>query len=61
MCGIFGYTGSKQAIPCIVEGLRRLEYRGYDSAGVAWVEDAAIKTVRAEGKLTASVNKEYQQ
>ncbi len=53
MCGIFGYTGDKQAIPCIVEGLRRLEYRGYDSAGVAWVEDGRIKTVRAEGKLTS--------
>ena len=52
MCGIFGYIGSKQAIPCIVEGLRRLEYRGYDSAGVAWVEDNVIKTVRAEGKLS---------
>ena len=52
MCGIFGYTGNNQAIPCIVEGLRRLEYRGYDSAGVAWVEDGDIKTVRAEGKLT---------
>ena len=52
MCGIFGYAGVGEAIPCVVEGLRRLEYRGYDSAGVAWVEDGAIKTVRAEGKLT---------
>ena len=49
MCGIFGYTGNNEAIPCIVEGLRRLEYRGYDSAGVAWVKTGDIKTVRAAG------------
>ena len=36
MCGIIGYTGHRPAIPAIVEGLRRLEYRGYDSAGVAY-------------------------
>ena len=35
MCGIIGYTGPRQALPLVLEGLRRLEYRGYDSAGVA--------------------------
>ena len=35
MCGIFGYIGTQQALPLLVEGLRRLEYRGYDSTGVA--------------------------
>lgn len=53
MCGIIGYAGHRAAVPCIVEGLRRLEYRGYDSAGVAFVEDGRITTVRAEGKLQA--------
>ena len=53
MCGIIGYAGRREAIPCIVEGLRRLEYRGYDSAGVAYIDSSKIVTVRAEGKLQA--------
>ncbi|MBQ4133706.1 MAG: glutamine--fructose-6-phosphate transaminase (isomerizing) [Desulfovibrionaceae bacterium] len=53
MCGIIGYAGRRDAIPCIVEGLRRLEYRGYDSAGVAYIDTGEIVTVRAEGKLHA--------
>ena len=52
MCGIVGYVGSKQVVPVIIEGLRKLEYRGYDSAGIAVVdEDHRLDIRRAEGKL----------
>jgi len=51
MCGIVGYVGSEEAAPILVDGLRRLEYRGYDSAGVAVHEPRGIKIVRAVGKL----------
>ena len=50
MCGIMGYVGPRQAAPILVEGLRRLEYRGYDSAGVA-VANGAIDVRKAEGKI----------
>ncbi|HOO56877.1 MAG TPA: glutamine--fructose-6-phosphate transaminase (isomerizing) [bacterium] len=51
MCGIIGYTGSSNAADIILAGLQRLEYRGYDSAGVAVVLDGRIERRRAEGKL----------
>ncbi len=51
MCGIVGYIGSKPVVPVIVEGLRRLEYRGYDSAGIAVVSAGALHIRRAPGKL----------
>ena len=52
MCGIVGYIGAKQVVPVLIEGLRRLEYRGYDSAGVAVVENGGIAVRRSAGKLS---------
>ena len=52
MCGIVGYIGEKQVVPVLVEGLRKLEYRGYDSAGVAVVRPGGIEVRRSAGKLS---------
>ncbi|MCQ2454201.1 MAG: glutamine--fructose-6-phosphate transaminase (isomerizing) [Clostridia bacterium] len=51
MCGIVGYTGPKQAAPILLEGLKRLEYRGYDSAGLAVGNFEKIEVVKAQGRL----------
>ena len=51
MCGIIGYVGEREASPIIIEGLKRLEYRGYDSAGIAVRDDEKIRIKRNEGKL----------
>ena len=51
MCGIFGYIGSQQALPILVEGLRRLEYRGYDSTGVSVHDGTTIQTHKTVGKV----------
>jgi glucosamine--fructose-6-phosphate aminotransferase (isomerizing) len=52
MCGIIGYIGAKDVLPILIDGLRRLEYRGYDSAGVAVVRNGAIELRRSAGKLS---------
>ena len=51
MCGIIGYVGTKDAMPIIVDGLKRLEYRGYDSAGIAIRDAGGIKVVKRKGRL----------
>ena len=53
MCGIVGYTGQKQAYPILIEGLKKLEYRGYDSAGVALHTGNAIQVYKKQGKVSA--------
>ncbi|MBF0317824.1 MAG: glutamine--fructose-6-phosphate transaminase (isomerizing) [Nitrospirae bacterium] len=58
MCGIIGYTGNNNAIELILDGLKKLEYRGYDSAGIAFMDDSAkLNVVRCKGKISELVNK----
>jgi len=51
MCGIVGYAGARPALGIVLDGLRRLEYRGYDSAGIALLEDGMLRYTRAVGPL----------
>ena len=53
MCGIVGYIGKNDALPILIGGLKKLEYRGYDSSGVALIDGGKIETVRASGKISA--------
>jgi glucosamine--fructose-6-phosphate aminotransferase (isomerizing) len=53
MCGIIGYVGKENAVPIIVDGLKKLEYRGYDSAGIAIYRDGGFDVVKQKGRLAA--------
>ena len=53
MCGIIAYSGHQPATPLLIDGLRRLEYRGYDSAGITFIQNHQINTIKAPGKLAA--------
>ena len=52
MCGIIGYVGPKPTVEILIDGLKRLEYRGYDSAGLAVVRDGTLRVLRSQGKLS---------
>lgn len=51
MCGIVGYIGDSKVAPILLDGLSKLEYRGYDSAGIAYLEDSQINIKKAKGRL----------
>ena len=57
MCGIVGYSGFREAEEVLLEGLRNLEYRGYDSAGLSIFEDGVIRTVKSQGRIQKLADK----
>jgi len=52
MCGIVGYTGKRDCIPILIEGLKRLEYRGYDSAGIGYFDKDKLAYIKRKGRVT---------
>ena len=54
MCGIVGYIGDKEASHVLLNGLRRLEYRGYDSAGLSLTSDSGLRVIKRKGRLEKS-------
>ena len=58
MCGIVGYIGNKKATPVLIDGLLCLEYRGYDSAGIATIENDSIKVMKDKGRVNNLYNLE---
>ena len=52
MCGIVGYIGSQDVAPILLDGLEKLEYRGYDSAGISALENGEITTLKSKGKIS---------
>ena len=52
MCGIVGYVGPRDVIPILMKGLEKLEYRGYDSAGIAYLKDRKMQVRKAKGRLS---------
>ena len=57
MCGIIGYTGAKDTVKILLDGLETLEYRGYDSAGIALYTSSGIRTIKSKGKLAVLAEK----